>query len=110
MQRGGQGLAAFITACVLLPHGASAAYDAWWMARCIVQGAVGRCNAAGISNARRRVRGRRECKCEHRGGCRWKCKCANKCERMYERGHPRGEMPRRCSEGSPAGMPSAAST
>lgn len=95
-----RGLVAFISGCALLPQGANAAYDAWWMAKCMLQGAMEQRNVAGVANSKRRMRQRRACRCEHRGRCRWKCKCSKKCGCTYKRGHPCGETLRRYGMGA----------
>ena len=95
-----RGLCAFVSACALLPQGSNAAYDAWWMAKCILQGAMEQRNVAGVANSKRRMRQRRSCTCDHRGKCRHKCKCEKKCDCTYKRGHPCGETLRRYAKGN----------
>ena len=95
-----KGLYVFLSACALLPEGGSATYNGWWMAKCILQGAIEQRNVAGVANSKRRMRQRRMCKCEHRNKCRYKCKCKKECECMYGRHHPCGETLRRYGLGA----------
>ena len=95
-----RGLYVFLSACALLPDGANATYNGWWMAKCILQGAMEQRNVAGVANGKRRMRQRRMCVCEHRGKCRYKCKCKKECGCMYGRDHPCGETLRRYAMGA----------
>ena len=94
------GLCAFLLACADLPQGANATYNAWWMAKCILEGAMEKRNVAGVANGRRRMRQRRSCTCDHRGKCRYKCRCEKGCKCTYKRGHPCGETLRRYAKGN----------